>query len=123
MNRIRFRQFLQRADNSFDKCYWGLVEGKFVPPIKRIDGTYPESFQSTGLHDSKGVEVWDGSVIVPCLSHPVNYVVKQDPDGQWMLKGEDGWHYHDDSLNSFLEEHPDALVIGNTTENHSLIGG
>ena len=66
-NEIRYRQFIPDSYpfSGFKKAHWrpwGMIDGRFIEPMMS-NGTYPESFQSTGFHDSKGVEIWEGSIL------------------------------------------------------------
>lgn len=69
MNRIRYRQWIKtRGDAKELGSYWllwGYIDNQgFVYP--KVDSEFQlvgESFQSTGLRDSKGVEVFEGDIV------------------------------------------------------------
>ena len=98
---IRYRQWIPEVKTPDGEImvkgawhYWGFWEKEtrevyFVPPRQDIfKGTYPESLQSTGLHDNKGVEIWEGSITQHELSPTNIAVVERDKNyGMWRLGG------------------------------------
>lgn len=102
--------------------YWGVIDGKFVDPHKSIisgEGNYGKSFQSTGFHDSKGVEIFEGSIMRHDLTPTNIAVIEWDQNyGMWRL--DENSDYASSSLADYLIGNY-ATVIGNTTENPELL--
>jgi hypothetical protein len=128
MNNIRYRQFVKQKDGSYKVVLWGFlndsVNDGFVDPFCTSDRndpvrTYPQSFQSTGLHDSKGVEIWRGTTMQHDLTKPSVAVVVWDEElGRWGIEEDND--YAGSSLSDYLiGDH--AIVIGNTVENPGLL--
>lgn len=57
MSNIKYRQLVDGRWH-----YWGYVDGCFVGPITNQEPK-PVNCQFTGLHDAKGVELYEGDII------------------------------------------------------------
>jgi uncharacterized phage protein (TIGR01671 family) len=64
MSSIKYREPLTDSHGNFSRFhYWGVIDGKFVPPINEYGISTKESQQYTGEKDSNDTEIYQGDIV------------------------------------------------------------
>ena len=117
MREIKFRQFIGGK-----MVYWGFIDGAFFSPS--ANGATSENAQNTphmqytGLHDSKGKEIYEGDLLqlVPNGTEPgaiLEVYWEQEMAASYLRVG-DRWN---NLLEGYTKEHH---IVGNIYENPEL---
>ena len=125
MNRIlKFRQAIYDKDGKFlDWHYWGEINGKWVRPDTGFyENELPSnSYQFSGLLDTKGNDIYEGSIFNPPSPNIGNYVCTFE-NGSFTLYHKMGrWGLLSRAFDPDIQKHYQIEVIGSTEENPELV--
>jgi hypothetical protein len=110
MRTIKYRQPISERHGG-GWHYWGYIEGNlnsFIGPLSSNDGTIRESYQSTGILDANGKEIFEG-----CIMSEKGYVAYSVNDGRWF--------FGDCPLTDLAISLGNLKIIGDTYNNPDLI--